>query len=726
MDASIAIPEWQILGDPGLGTLSFSDSVLDTPLVNTRAGLYVYLNALLLDRPSFDDDLVLNFLNARYREDVPGLVSDLILASFDILANATYRNESARSVNIIRSFLVNKLPPFLRTNYAALLFEPLTMEQCIRQAFGRIDPAAFPSFSQMFDLSSSSSNSVLSEARPEFLFACALHQLIQEQSIEEILGDVPMQSLPAGGRYVKDDLVTQYIANSSKVDQFVGELENMEGNAGEIANAVVEYVHTLCANNDTVTLKGVCNSISRKPVALDIIMLFTNPVRLLQPVCSLLDSWQEQEEQGEHQPVYDEFGSILLFVVAIKQRFNLKYEEFGLASGDSYVRKYFRTSSNSRSLNELSKHEMAILGAWIKDLFETEVISDELMSMCKPKEFHLLVTTLFDQSIKARQNGSLSFEKLKGGFDFLLEPFLLPSLSAGLTWFAHRLSEVNRQANKLDVMLPVLHALLRPNSMSHDSSVIHGAIISAVAKPLKLALNQLKKDHPSRSDIAPLIQTLNPSYDERPGYQALKELSTWSVTPHGGLRAALGNTMSALVVWSATSVSSTDMSPPSYTHRQVEETISTLGAKTVFDLFLQEALTQDSSSSNQELLLDCFIVIIVASQHRFPPENQGRSPCVTLDLNDILQLYFQDVNELSQSDPARATILVRIHRRVEALMGRKGENVVTSNRKFMDGVVSNVDELTATNIDDVIAEAQNDMNSQVFLSGDDAALLGMA
>ena len=81
---------------------------------------------------------------------------------------------------------------------------------------------------------------MLSDSRQEFLFACALHQLIPEQSIEALLGDVPMQSLPASGRYVKADLVAQCSANPAKIEELIGELENMEGNAGEIAAALLD------------------------------------------------------------------------------------------------------------------------------------------------------------------------------------------------------------------------------------------------------------------------------------------------------------------------------------------------------------------------------------------------------------------------------------------------------------------------------------------------------
>lgn len=148
-----------------------------------------------------------------------------------------YRAEPQRTIAILRSFLVNKLPAFLG-NYAAINFAPLSVETCISQALLRIDPTAFPSLSQMFDFSSKSS--IVSEARQEFLFSCALHQLIPEGSIENLLGDVPMQSLPASGRYMKADLVSECTTNPAKIEDLIGELENMEGNAGEIAGALFE------------------------------------------------------------------------------------------------------------------------------------------------------------------------------------------------------------------------------------------------------------------------------------------------------------------------------------------------------------------------------------------------------------------------------------------------------------------------------------------------------
>ncbi|KAL8912094.1 MAG: hypothetical protein Q9172_007560 [Xanthocarpia lactea] len=224
-DEGLANPgdSMDILGGVDLAAFSFQSTVMDNEPIITRAGLYIYLNAL-------------HQANSE-QGNIPVLIIDLILAAFDILANAMYRVEPQRTITTLRSFLVNKLPVFLG-NYTSITFPPFSIETCISQALLRIDPTAFPSLSQMFDLSTKSN--IVSEARQEFLFSCALHHLIPEGSIEVLLGDVPMQSLPASGRYMKIDLVTQCTTNPTKIEELIGELENMDGNAGEIAGALFE------------------------------------------------------------------------------------------------------------------------------------------------------------------------------------------------------------------------------------------------------------------------------------------------------------------------------------------------------------------------------------------------------------------------------------------------------------------------------------------------------
>lgn len=76
--------------------------------------------------------------------------------------------------------------------------------------------------------------------RQDFCFSCCLRGLLAESSIETLLGDIPMQSLPAGGRYMKEDLVQQCLSDPEKTDGLIDELEHMDGNVGAVSQAITE------------------------------------------------------------------------------------------------------------------------------------------------------------------------------------------------------------------------------------------------------------------------------------------------------------------------------------------------------------------------------------------------------------------------------------------------------------------------------------------------------
>lgn len=163
---------------------------------------------------------------------------DLILAAFDVLANATFRNELGRAATILRSFLVNKIP-LLLVALSSSLFPPLTSEHCIAHALSQVDTTVFPTLADSFD--ETSANSLFSDSvRQDFCFACCLHGLIEFSSIEDLLGDTPMQDLPAEGRYVKENLVQQCLSDPEKVEGLIDELEQMNGNVGAVSQAITE------------------------------------------------------------------------------------------------------------------------------------------------------------------------------------------------------------------------------------------------------------------------------------------------------------------------------------------------------------------------------------------------------------------------------------------------------------------------------------------------------
>lgn len=181
----------------------------------------------------------MNYLNNRYAGDLCVVIEELVTAAFDVLANGRYRQESSRVMFVFRTFLVNKLPPFLAEMVASSM-RSIPMEVCITRALGRIDRSVFPSFSEMFSMQGTSD---LADVRQEFLFSCALHKLIPESSIERLLGENPMQTV--GRQLTKTELVYQIEQMPNRADALLGQIESMDGNASAIVTAVAEVCFLL-------------------------------------------------------------------------------------------------------------------------------------------------------------------------------------------------------------------------------------------------------------------------------------------------------------------------------------------------------------------------------------------------------------------------------------------------------------------------------------------------
>ena len=296
------------------------------------------------------------------------------------------------------------------------------------------------------------------------------------------------------------------------------------------------------------------------------------------------------------------------------------------------------------------------------------------MSTCSPKDFHLLVATLFDQSLRACEAGILGLDTLKGGFECnadtpskgytgvelialtdLVQPFLLPSLITGLRYFATVLWKTHIPAPALDIQLPVLTTLLKP-SLSGEAATLHDAVLSVVGKPLEHALAHIQNLHPRRQDIDPLLRILKSRVQpQRSDLASAAEIESWCSTSGGSLFAALHNSVHALVVWSTNGVP--NAAPPSYTHRQLIAAVLMLGAKRVFEALLDEIMKEAANGAG-DTALDIVTALICA-----PVADNGNG---RLSLRSVLTRAFNDAYVLSKKDTPRAEMIVRLHRRVEA------------------------------------------------------------
>lgn len=692
--------------DSTIGPESFV--VPDMPVTNSRANLYIYLNAALVGRPLLDDHTFLSYLHHRYQGDIQAAAIDLILASFDILANAVFRRETHKTGHLLRSYLINKVP-LLLANLATSMFPPLTPQFCIAEALGQIDANAFPSMSEMFDLSNDNRDSVTENVRADFCFACCLHGLISEDSINSLIGDMHYQTLPAGGRYNKDTLVAECMTDPERVQKLIGEMENYDGNVGAACRAVTEVIDRLCADKETMTLKNICGQLAKKPQSMDVMLLFDKPATFLHPLCELLDSWRYDEDQGEYQPVYEEFGSILLLVLAFVSRYNLTAVDIGIRSPQSFVANLINKGQWNRGLDELSEQEKGHLGGWIQGLFDNEAggLGDELMSSCPPQEFYLLVPTLFHNMVLALSVGYLQEESLKTGMEYLVDTFLLPSLVMAINYLATQLW--NDRQDERKAAIRILQLILLTKHGSHEAQTMLSAVLNVVAKPLENALRLYQRQDPQSQEVDPLLNAIkeNVRLSRRTAGAGHNDMESWTSTPGGGLAAAVRHTIQALMQWAAHP--GPNIAPTSYTHRQMLTAIRMLGAKRLLYIILDEVKqqtetaitaagannpnnsngdnTSDSATSSASVINDVALAIICAPDvsnvpppttmallaanpnDKDQPDQQQQPPIppqTALSLRAALRAEAEDFKTIQKSDPLLADIVVGLYRRVEA------------------------------------------------------------
>ena len=290
----------------------------------------------------------------------------------------------------------------------------------------------------------------------------------------------------------------------------------------------------------------------------------------------------------------------------------------------------------------------------------------------------------------------------------LLEPFLLPSLVVALEWLGNRIWESESEPT---IALKTLHSLVSPSSISGEAQAIHQTVLDMTARTLEEQVKDVRARHPSRQDVKPILDALEPYLSfQRTGSSHRSELESW--TTHsggggGGLLGSIRNTVQSLVLWSSNPEIS--MAPPSYTHRQLLAGVRMLGASRVLRALEEELKLQAEAGGGGDLALDVVAMVIcapmlesfTADQQNYHPDdannhnnnhngnNAGttssssgankdhpgsttttsppilQSPILTL--RDALNLDHSDVPRISEKDPLRAELIVRLHRRIDHL-----------------------------------------------------------
>lgn len=219
---------------------------------------------------------------------------------------------------------------------------------------------------------------------------------------------------------------------------------------------------------------------------------------------------------------------------------------------------------------------------------------------------------------------------------------------------------------------------------------------------LEEQLKDVRTRHPSRSDIKPILDALDPYLSfQRTGSCHRLELDGWTSHAVGGLLGSIRSTFQSLVLWSTNPEIS--MTPPSYTHRQLLAGIRVLGATRVLPAIIEELKLQTEAGSG-DLALDIAATYVCAPlaecfavdqsiYHPIDPSKDALPRCPILTLRDALVIQHDNVPKIAEKDPLRAEVIVRLYRRVNALMAPPSQvsnldvsNIIQNMNMNLEGV----------------------------------------
>lgn len=275
----------------------------------------------------------------------------------------------------------------------------------------------------------------------------------------------------------------------------------------------------------------------------------------------------------------------------------------------------------------------------------------------------------------------------------LLEPFLLPSLVFALTWLGNYIWEAS-EADLL-LLLKVLHALVKPSSISGEAEACHRTVLNITARNLEEQLKDVRmrlyggradsqaevqpRPHQDiQQEISLLLDILEPYISfQCNGNSRRSELDLWT-THADGICGMIRVTFQGLISWSASAELS--VSPHAYTHRLILAGIRLATATNVLSVLIDELKIQgEDANGNFNLAIDIAATLICAplpesfaqEQTMYHPNDSikdGVPRCSLLTLRQALMIQHQNVAKMSEKDPSRAEVIVRLTRRVNALL----------------------------------------------------------
>jgi mediator of RNA polymerase II transcription subunit 5 len=213
------------------------------------------------------------------------------------------------------------------------------------------------------------------------------------------------------------------------------------------SQAVTKYICDCIESSELDSLAKVCKLLMSDTIALDIILVYTDPTQILHPVGGQLEDYELLQNEEEPAVV----GSILLFAQLITQKgLDANYSMQTLLPGSQshFLTSLVRSLPEVQVYSSLSSAEQSTISKWITALFGSEGIPDELIKNSSPQLMLRLSPTLFSQSVTACLQGVIDMDTLRGGLTYFLQDLLSYTLPSAIAWLLRDLSRCHEEKNK--------------------------------------------------------------------------------------------------------------------------------------------------------------------------------------------------------------------------------------------------------------------------------------
>ncbi|PWN27544.1 hypothetical protein BDZ90DRAFT_260611 [Jaminaea rosea] len=244
-----------------------------------------------------------------------------------------------------------------------------------------------------------------------------------------------------------ESLLSQQLQDATSTRSIISSLSTANDPADyPLALPLSQALPTILQNASTSslpTLARLCGALLDSPQALQLLLLFVTPTQLLDPLHPLVEddeallrlqgsggagqggSGAEGEDEEEESAMV---GRVLLFVQTLQGIQRNGGGSFSLGSGPIPP--------------DPSANDPVLLSRWIRELFDSDGVSDELIKDSPPRILlsSSLVPTLFSQAIHAAQLGMIDEETLKSGLSVFLQDILSFALPSGLRWLIRELA----------------------------------------------------------------------------------------------------------------------------------------------------------------------------------------------------------------------------------------------------------------------------------------------